>query len=267
MTSMARAFRALSLAVALIAGTAQAAELLPHRALYKLSLDNARGGSAVSGVEGTMEIDWGEVCEGWTISQRLRFLLVDHDGELLDNDISFSSFEARDGLSYRHTLRAVRDGEVTEEIRGRANLDAKGKGGVATFQEPEGEVRLLPPGTVFATEHSILLLKAAEAGQSLLSMPVFDGGTVDGAYEVNALISPRQPGAAPKAGIDAAGERPFWRMRLAFFRAEEPMSEPEYEVAVRMLDNGMAGEFVFEYREFAMRATLEKLEMSPRPRC
>jgi hypothetical protein len=254
------------LAAVSLSVSVDAAELLPHRATYALSLEAARSGSVVTGIEGTMAIDWAEVCEGWTITQRLKFKLIGVDGEELDNDIGFSSFESHDGLTYRFALRAVRDGEVTEELRGRAQLDGKGQPGKAIYQEPAGEIRNLPKGTVFATEHTILLLKAAEAGQALLSLPVFAGGTLDGALDVNALISPRQPGQA-RPGLDPAAGRPFWRVRLAFFRSDEPMSEPEYEVAVRMLDNGVGAEFTFEYEEFAMRAALDKLEMLPRPRC
>lgn len=265
MTFMARALAG-SLAVMAACVPVEAAELQPHRATYALSLEAARGGSVVTGIEGSMAIDWAELCEGWTISQRLRFKLIGVDGEELDNDISFSSFESRDGLTYRYALRAVRDGELTEELRGRAQLDGKGEAGKAVFQEPAGEIRVLPKGTVFATEHSILILKAAEAGQVLLSLPVFDGGTLDGALDVNALISPRQP-AMNQPGLDPAAARPFWRIRMAFFRVDEPMSEPEYEVAVRMLDNGVGADFTFEYEEFAMRAVLDKLEMLPRPRC
>src|SRR5262245_30464233 len=143
---------------------ADAANIASHRAAYVLSLGAAKANSGVSAIDGGMFIDWQEVCGGWTISQRMRFKVYAEEGEVIDNDISFSSWEAQDGLSYRFTLRTVRNGDVVEQLRGRATLDGRGKPGKVEFSEPEGETLDLPAGTIFPTEHSIQLLKSAMAG-------------------------------------------------------------------------------------------------------
>jgi hypothetical protein len=43
--------------------------------------------------------------------------------------------------------------------------------------------------------------------------------------------------------------------------------EPEYETEMRLYDNGVGSEFVFDYPEFSIRARLERLEAFARPRC
>jgi hypothetical protein len=244
------------------------AQIASHRAAYKLSLGNAKT-SGVTELEGAMYIDWHEACEGWTISQRMRFQITDEDGQPIDNDISFSSWESRDGLSYRFTLRTTRDGEVAEELRGHAELEGKGKGGKAVFTEPGGEVIELPPGTIFPTEHSILLLQKAFSGDRIVSRQVFDGATLDGALEINALIGnkvpPEKPGNA-KISADLL-KGPSWRVRMAFFKLEEQSGEPEYETSMRMLDNGVGLDFIFDYKDFSIKAMLEQLEALPKPRC
>src|SRR6185503_188526 len=98
------------------------------------------------------------------------------------------------------TLRTTRDGEVTEVLRGRASLDGAGKGGKVTFAEPEGEMLELPPGTIFPTEHTLLLIDRAKVGEKSFAKPVFDGATLDGAMEINAVI-----GAALAADPPADG--------------------------------------------------------------
>lgn len=244
------------------------AQIASHRAAYSLALGQAKA-SGIGALDGAMYIDWHETCEGWTISQRMKFNLYDDEGQAIENDISFSSWEAKDGLSYRFTLRSLRNGEVAEELRGGAQLDGTGKGGRANFSEPENEVIELPPGTLFPTEHTILLIKKAMAGETVFSRQVFDGATLDGALEINALITskhaPEKP-AGPKIAA-ALVDRPSWRITMAFFKPEEQAAEPEYETSLRLYDNGVGADFLFDYKDFSIRAKLEQLEALPKPRC
>jgi hypothetical protein len=251
------------------AGAADPA-LAPHRAAYSLSLGSAKIGS-VTTIEGAMTIDWQETCDGWTMTQRMRFRVFDADGDAVDNDVSFSSWEARDGLSYRFTLRTTRDGEVTEVLRGRASLDGAGKGGKVTFAEPEGEMLELPPGTIFPTEHTLLLIDRAKVGEKSFAKPVFDGATLDGAMEINAVIGAAVAADPPGDGPALARELlsgGSWRVRMAFFRLDTQRgTEPEYETSMRLFANGVGGEFLFDYAEFSIKAKLERLEALPKPRC
>jgi hypothetical protein len=257
-----------SSALVLVFVVPASAQIASHRAAYKLSLGSAKT-SGVAELEGAMYIDWHEACEGWTISQRMRFQLTDEDGQPVDNDISFSSWEAKDGLNYRFTLRTTRNGEVAEELRGYAELDGKGKGGKAVFSEPEGEVIELPPGTIFPTEHSIQLLQKAIAGDKIFARQVFDGATLDGALEINALITGKLPPEKPAKSTISPDllKGPSWRVRMAFFKLEEQAAEPEYETSMHMLDNGIGLDFLFDYKDFSIKAQLEQLEALPKPRC
>jgi hypothetical protein len=248
----------------LAAVPASAQTIAPHRAAYSLSLGAARGD--VVGIEGVLAMDWSEVCEGWTIAQRLRFRMSESDGNAVDTEIVFSSFETHDGTSYRFSLRTTRDGELVEELRGRATLDPD-KGGSAEFSVPETKMDL-PPGTLFPTAHALLLLNLAAGGEKQVSRAVFDGATLDGALDVSALIGnllPPQDGATNIA--PALGSRPSWRVRMAYFNADDQSGIPIYETSMRMLDNGVAADYAFEYPEFTMNAKLERLEPLPRPRC
>jgi hypothetical protein len=265
-------FVVLGVVAALPSAWADAASIASHRAAYVLSLGNAKANSGVSAIEGGMYIDWQEVCGGWTIAQRMRFKVYAEEGEVIDNDISFSSWEAQDGLSYRFTLRTVRNGDVVEQLRGRATLDGRGKPGKVEFSEPDGEVLDLPAGTIFPTEHSLQLLKAAMGNDRTLSRIVFDGASLDGALEINAVIGPRlAPEKIDNPNVAGAiTNRPSWRMRMAFFKTasdQQQQSEPEYETGMRVLDNGVGYDFLFEYDDFSIKAKLDRLEALPAPKC
>lgn len=266
---MFRVLAGITLALGLCGSYASsAAEIAPHRASYTLGLGASKSASGVIDLDGAMYIEWQEVCDGWTINQRMRFHMTDSDGERTDNDINFSSWEAKDGLSYRFTLRSLRDGEVDETLRGRAVLDGKGKSGKAIFAEPEGLEIDLPPGTLFPTEHTLVLIRMAEKGEQQVARMVFDGATRDGALEVNAIIGPKaqEEAVAPRI-TPAVGSRPAWHVRMAFFKTDDRGGEPEYETGLRLQDNGVGRDYSFEYPEFAIKSRLDLLEALPKPKC
>jgi len=252
------------------AAPAAEANLASHRAAYSLSLGAAKI-TGVSAIDGAMSVDWQETCDGWTMAQRMRFRVFDADGESMDNDITFSSWEARDGLSYRFTMRTLRNGEVADELRGRATLAGAGKGGKAVFTEPENEVLELPPGTMFPTEHTLQLIDRMKQGERNFTRMVFDGATVDGAMDVNAVMGAPLAPDAGNADKRIAGElltSQSWRVRLAFFRTDDQRgTEPEYETSMRLFANGVGLDFLFDYHEFSIKARLERLEAVPRPQC
>ncbi len=272
---MRRFSAGLTLSAALVAsaplGSAEIpgnAEIAPHRASYTLSLGGTNSASGVVDIDGAMYIEWQEVCDGWTINQRMRFQMTDSDGDRTDNDINFSSWEAKDGLSYQFTLRSLRNGDVDENLRGRAYLDGKGKGGKAVFAEPKGLEITLPAGTLFPTEHTLVLIREAEKGAQHVARMVFDGASRDGALEVSAIIGAKMPetGAEPRIA-NSVGAHPSWRVRMAFFKSEDQTGQPEYETGLRLQDNGVGRDYSFEYPEFAIKSKLDLLEALPKPKC
>jgi hypothetical protein len=255
---------ALLIAVLFFAPPAWAQDLAPHRAAYTLSLGENRG--QVTALDGLLAIDWSETCQGYTLNQRMRFRMTTAEEGTVESDIVFSSLESRDGKNYRFSLRTSRDGTVVEELRGRAVLDPD-KGGKAFFDVPGTEMDL-PPGTMFPTAHSLLLLNLAEGGERAVARAVFDGATLDGAMDVTAFVSNKlaaEPALGPRT--PPIGNRPSWRVRMAYFNPDDKTGTPQYETSMRMLDNAVASEYSFEYPEFAMRAKLERLEAVPKPNC
>src|SRR4029077_9450485 len=155
-------WRVVSLALAaslaaLATSPAVGAEIAPHRALYTMILAAARNDSGVADARGTMQYEWGESCDGWTIEQRYRLRM--RYGETPDVDVvsSFVTWESKDGLRYRFNQKQSRNGEVDQDIRGEARLDAPESGGVAEFVKPKPQTLKLAPGVLFPSAHTILL--------------------------------------------------------------------------------------------------------------
>ncbi len=242
-------------------------DISPHRAVYVLDLGRTRQGGNVSAAKGALVMEWGKSCGGWTVKQRLKLDLTDNEGNTVGTDSNFSSFEALDGLSYRFTTRNTRGGQVTEDFQGRARLDGPGGSGTADFTEPKGRRFDLPKGTLFPTRHMAELIAAARRGERIAYKTVFDGASMDGPLGVNAVIGRHLPKATGAWAKEALTNRPSWYMRLAFFPLKDSKSEPDYELGMRVFDNGVGDDFELDYGTFTVKAKIERIEALERPRC
>lgn len=246
-------------------------EILPHSAVYRMELTALASGSAVAAVVGRMEFEWQETCDAWTVSQRALMRVNYGDGTELDFGWTMNSWESKDGRNYRFFIRRLYSGGASEELRGKAELQAPGDG-EAVFSKPEERNLGLPVGTMFPTAHTKVLLDAARENQklpSLLWRSVFDGSGDSGLFGVSAaMIDALKPERELEPGLELVRGLPSWRMRLAFFDLERKQGQtPAHEQALRLYANGVVDELVLDYDEFSVRAILEDLKPVPAPTC
>ena len=259
-----------TLAVILMAAStlsADGAEIAPHRALYTMTLGSARNDSGVVDARGTMDYEWGESCDGWTIEQRYRLKMRYVESPDVDIVSSFITWESKDGLRYRFNQKQTRNGEVDQEIRGEARLDGPGKGGVAEFSKPQPQTLTLEPGVMFPSAHTILLIDAAHEAENFISRWVFDGATDENAVQVSAAIGVKLAPDPAMAARSPLLQRPGWRIRLAFFPVDANAEKPDYELGMRLLDNGVSQDMVIDYGEYSIRARLDDIEPLSKPNC
>lgn len=145
------------------------------------------------------------------------------------------------------------------------------RGGVAEFSQPEQTTIALKPDVLFPTAHTLFLIEQAQAGVPFIVRSVFDGTTVDDATTISAALGPTL-----KAGEEGPNEhpiksplldRPSWHMRLAFFPTESKSEEPDYELSMRLMDNGVSQDMTLDYGDYVVNATLERIEPLPKPAC
>jgi len=243
-----------------------AAELIPHHAFYTLQLGSKRGQSSIVDASGGMAIEMSETCDAWLTKQRLRLRIVRDEGEEVVTDNNFTSWESKDGLRYRFSVRNRLNGEVNEELRGEARLTRLGGEGVATFTQPERQQIKLPKGTLFPSAHVEDLIDAARGGARVFHRVVFDGATKDGPDEVDVVIG--KPGPLEKLpGLQKQLGARVWPMRWAFFTLNSRQETPDYELAVRMLENGVVVDLGLVYDEFDVEGKVDFFEPLPRPKC
>ncbi len=258
----------LALCLAAAPAGLEAAELLSHRAIYRMSLGDANGGSEVVAADGMMLYRFAQGCDGWTVENRTYLRLRYERGSDTETVWTFVSWEAADGLSFRFNARYEQDGSVIEKLRGEASLGASGAGGSARFSLPGKEVVALPEGAMFPTGHMLKLIATAQAGKKILNEVVFDGSSLDNPYRVSAIMA-----ALPVAGVEALAKTaglpssPAWWVRMAFFPFRGEDSLPEFELGARYRQDGVADEITQHFENFSLVLRLKELEVLPKPDC
>jgi hypothetical protein len=245
-----------------------AAELLPHRATYRMSLASATRTSGLVAAKGVMIYTFGQSCDRWTVENRTYLALTYESGAYAETVWTFASSESMDGLDFRFRARFEEGGRTVENVRGHATLTGSGKAGTARLAEPEEMEIELPAGTVFPTEHMKQLIVTAERGHSALERIVFDGTSLQNPYLVNALLGPLPPNAqqalASSTGLPPA---PAWWTRLAYFPLHSREATPEFELSAHYRADGVAGEISQQFDDFTLRVTLDRFETLARSDC
>lgn len=242
-------------------------KLAGHRAIYDLALAKSEAGS-VNQMRGRLVLEFRDVCEGYTLTQRFRTEMVDSDGDFHNAEFSITSWESRDGLKYRFNLKHDSEGEPAEEYVGRADIGSRGGSGKAIFSKPQGLEIAMPKGTIYPSEHLAMLIRDAKAGKTFLAAKVFDGSGDDGVFEVSAAIGRAQsvsdsarPLLSPLKGVQS------WNVRLAYFPTKEKTEKPQYEIAFRLFANGVSDDLLMDYGDYALKGQLTAFELFPAAEC
>jgi len=247
-------------------GVADAAPLQSHIGVYELTMSKNRSDSGIAGVSGRLVIRVTDSCDGFAQSQRMVLLTTSADGEQVVRDFNFESWESGDGTEIRFDSRDTANGTEQSRHSGHADLSAEGGEGKVVFTRPEPGELPLEAGTVFPTEHFKVLIEAAQEGRRSVERRVYDGSGPDGVYDAVAWIS--KPGTPTRDTevADQLKDGDAWNVQLAYFKPATDSSLPEYEIAFRLHENGVASDLVLDYGTFALNARLTRLDYFP-PDC
>lgn len=245
------------------AQTPAVAPLAAHDAAYELTFGSSRGND-VQGARGSMGYEVVDTCDGWAVRQRLRMTVINADGQSIEMESDYATWESKDGLKFRFHVKQLTDTAVTSQTDGEASLERAGGPGEAKYTTPHDDTKTLPAGTYFPMAHTSAILEAARAGKKFLAIPLFDGTDEHGAQDSSAAILDwKPPFATPHAALSVL---PSTRVRLAFFDRQASATTPSYEVGLRYWENGVADDMQMDFGDFVMNAKMTKFQVHP-PRC
>lgn len=259
----------------LMGDTTDKTVLVPHKALYNIALHSVKNTSKVINVEGQMLYSMERTCEGYLSNHHFNLLYEYEDTPGLMVTSDFTSSENFAGNKLEFFSSRNRESDLIEEYSGAASLDAKGTG-IAQYIQPLERDFILPEGTVFPTQHTFNVINAAKKGQKFYTATVFDGSDETGPLLVNAFILDSGAPLAPvnaslsktsKAVSSQLLDTKSWKVRLAFFPLESDLSEADYEMTVRLHENGVISDMFVEYTDFSVTQKLVAIEEITKAEC
>ena len=183
-------FTALATTVAWIDAvtSALATDLVPHRAIYSMTLGSTTGSKGPASIRGVMSYEFQNRCNAWTVDSTV-FLKLSFGGlREIESVRKIITWEGKDGLGFRFRMSETRGGETVEEIKGVAALDGIGQAGVVEYLKPKRFKANLPKGTLFPTGHIKTVISTSVSGGNFVGRHLFDGATIDKPYMVSAFI-------------------------------------------------------------------------------
>jgi hypothetical protein len=250
--------------------------LIPHRAIYDLSLGTTRGNSQLAGVRGRILYDFGgSACQGYSLDFRQVSELDSGEGKVSTSDLRSTTWEGADAKSFKFTSQNFVDQNLIDSVDGRAEREPT-KTAVA-LEKPQQKKLSLGAGVVFPTEHMVRVIKAARAGQAVLSFPVYDGSeTGDKVFDTLTVIGHEiKPDERNHDDAAAAESRltsvPRWPVTVSYFEGgkKENNTEqtPAYAISFELYDNGISRALALDYNNFVINGKLASLDIKDAAPC
>lgn len=268
----------LLLAVPLVGGTLaghahalaakEPGKLVAHRAIYEMTLDDARTASGITGIDGRMVFEFtGSECDGYSLNMRMVTQMTDSQGQTNLTDLRSSTWEQGDGQKFRFQSAQYLNDKLGDVTMGRAVRESPNEAIKVKLSQPSRAELNLSGQVLFPTQHSLALINTARSGQSLFQARIYDGSEKGRkVYDTTAFI-----GRKVEAGADADKLEPAakekglyqlasWPVSIGYFEPKGGDLTPSYQIDFRLYENGVSRELLIDYGDFSIHGTLTALE-------
>ncbi|MGA3308817.1 MAG: cell envelope integrity EipB family protein [Xanthobacteraceae bacterium] len=244
--------------------------LVPHRAVYDLTLGETRGNAQVVGVRGRILYDFdGNSCDGYTLKFRQVSELDSGEGKVSTSDLRSTTWEGGDAKNFKFTSENFVDEKLVDAVDGRAE-----RGATATavdLMKPQHKALDIDAAVVFPTEHMVRVIAAARAGKTILEFPVYDGSdTGDKVYDTLTVIG-RKLAPDERKHADAADDEKKlaavarWPVAISYFEKNKGQKSteqtPAYAISFELYENGISRAVSLDYNDFVVAGKLTSLEI------
>jgi hypothetical protein len=250
--------------------------LMPHRAIYDLTLGETRGNSQIAAVRGRILYDFdGNACDGYALEFRQVSELDSGENKVSTSDLRSTTWESADAKSFKFSSQNFVDENLADAVEGHAE-----HGEAATtvaLSKPEDKKLDLDAKVVFPTEHMTRVIKAARAGQSILDFPVYDGSeTGEKVFDTLSVIGHKIAPNERNHDDAAAAEPklatvPRWPVTISYFDKgkdkENTEQTPSYSIGFELYENGISRALTLDYNDFIVTGKLSSLTFNEAKPC
>lgn len=250
-------------------------KLVPHRAVYEMTLDEARTASGITGIDGRMVFEFtGSPCDGYSLNMRMVTQMTDSQGQSNMTDLRSSTWEQGDGKKFRFQSAQYLNDKLGDVTMGRAVRDAPSETVKVKLSQPSRTEIALAGKIFFPTQHSIALIEKARSGQNMFQARIYDGSEKGRkVYETTAFIGTLVKPGTDEAKLEAPakekklGEIPSWPVSIGYFELKDGDLTPSYQIDFRLYENGVSRELSIDYGDFSIQGTLTSLEYLQAKEC
>jgi EipB-like len=252
--------------------------LVPHRAIYDLSLGDTRGNSQVAGVQGRILYDFdGNACQGYSLEFRQVSELDTGEGKESTSDLRSTTWEDAAAKSFKFTSQNFVDESLVDSVDGHAEHDATKT--AVDLDKPQQRNLDLDAGVVFPTEHMVRVINAARAGKTILDFPVYDGSeTGDKVFDTLTVIGRKIAADDHSHDHDDAAATepklagvPRWPVTISYFEKDKPEDSgeepPSYSIGFELYENGISRALTLDYNDFVVTGKLTSLQFKDQKPC
>jgi hypothetical protein len=255
---------------------AQPVVLAPHRAVYEMTLAEARGGAGVTAVSGRMVYELtGSACEGYTQNMRFVTQMTNQKGAATLTDLRSSSWEEGSGKRFRFNSSQFRDEKPTEATAGDAARANAADGAKVELTKPVTKHLALPQRVYFPIQHSIALLDAAHMGKRSFRADLYDGSEKgEKVYDTISVIGRMIPAGDNRKLVRVKNAERLdtiaaWPVSIGYFEPNSDKSDavPVYELTFWFFENGVSRKLFIDYGEFAIQGELAQITFHEPSKC
>jgi EipB-like len=249
--------------------------MVPHRAVYDMTLGEARSGSSVTDVQGRMVFEiTGSSCEGYTQNMRFVTRMSSAEGQPSVSDLRSTTFETGDATIFRFNGTQSRDQKPGEAATGEGKRPTRDDDLAVDLTKPEKKKITIGNKANLPVQHSIALVVAGRAGQTRLKADLYDGSeSGDKVYETTATIGVQVPPGGNKKlpavkNAEVLETLPSWPVSISYYEkgSDKQDAAPAYELAFLFFENGVTRKLVIDYGEFSIKGDLKEITfLDPTP--
>ena len=255
---------------------AQHVVLAPHRAIYEMTLAEARGGAGVTAVSGRMVYELtGSACEGYTQNMRFVTQMTNQKGAATLTDLRSSSWEEGTGKRFRFNSSQFRDEKPTEATAGDAARANDADAAKVELTKPVTKRLALPQRVYFPIQHSIALLDAAHMGKRSFRADLYDGSEKgEKVYDTISVIGRMIPAGGNRQlarvkNAERLDSIAAWPVSIGYFEPNSDKTDavPVYELTFWFFENGVSRKLFIDYGEFAIQGELAQITFHEPSKC
>lgn len=235
--------------------------LIPHRALYDITLHRLDKGHTMVNIAGEASLSVKATCNGW-ISDHLFTLIYDYrDTPPIKMTSAISSHESYDAKRFSFTTDRQRNGVTYEKIRGNLTKDTE----KTVFTHPQARTVKTSKDTFLPMQHTQTLVSAAKNGRRHITLPLFDGSSDKGPMEVSAFIT--EATTPPHTLKNINSNTLLYKIDLAFFEQNSKNELAEYEITLFMYENGVIPYMLIDYGDLTIAQKITSIEQYKKAPC